>query len=219
MSAAMRREVSAAQILRDLAIPLTLIAACGLVKGSTWDELHSLPQNWDGGFLSQSTCGPPCFGGAVPGVTTEAEAFQIIDREAGFVGCDLEDRPNQGRWISCQGVIIEIDRTSRVISGLGYRTLRRITLGDAIELYGEPDSVRLFPDGVPEAPYVVMAVYFNAIMTGLQLERSEGVIYRPRESSRVDLIEYHSLPNGGLDDAQIVEWHGFTEYGFAEEER
>jgi hypothetical protein len=108
---------------------------------ASWEDQYVLPNQWDGGLFSEEPCRAPCFAGLVPGTTTETEAIELIQESDHFQNCTLEDRPNQGRWISCNGLIITINKENGIADGVGFNTLSTFTLEQVVEKYGEPTTV------------------------------------------------------------------------------
>ena len=84
--------------------------------------------------------------------------MNLIQENNYFQNCHLEDRPNQGSWTSCKGLIIDINKDNGIAEGIGFKTLSTFTLEDAVAKYGEPTTVWLAVLGIPEAPEFSMLV-------------------------------------------------------------
>jgi hypothetical protein len=192
-------------------IALSSSCAPAVSEESSWREANSLPEAWDGGFLSQKPCGPPCFAGIVPGQTSEAEAIRISELIDHLRECHLEDRPNQGRWIECQGAIVNIDKSTSIVDSLGFRTLEVLTLGDAIAQYGKPDYLYFVPDGTPEHPYIRGLVCFDMISARVDLERQQWPTYEITSALEITNISYGQSCFAGLDHWK-EEWRGYGDY-------
>lgn len=183
------------------------------VIAATWEEEHSLPNNWDGGFFSETPCQAPCFAGIIPGTSTETEVMNLIQEDNYFQNCHLEDRPNQGRWISCKGLIININKDNGIADGIGFITLSTFTLADVVAKYGEPLTVWLAVLGTPEAPEYSMIVLFEDKKIRVDLESQElsTETYLLEPSVKITNIVYYSEENSGLT-AYLQPWHGYGEY-------
>lgn len=132
------------------------------IGASNWEEQFLLPNQWDGGLFSEEPCQAPCFAGIIPGITVESELVDIIEDNERFQGCELEDRPNQGRWVSCNGLIITINKTNSTVDGVGFKTSQQFSLEDVMSKYGEPTLTSVIPIGIPEAPEIAMVVFWLA---------------------------------------------------------
>lgn len=172
-----------------------------------------LPNQWDGGLFSKEPCRAPCFAGLVPGTTTETEAIELIQDSDYFQNCTLEDRPNQGRWISCNGLIITINKETGIADGIGFNTLSTLTLEQVVAKYGKPTTVWLAVLGIPEAPEWSIIVLFEDKKVRVDLEDQElsTETYLLEPTAKITNIVYYSEENSGLT-AYLQPWHGYGEY-------
>jgi hypothetical protein len=172
-----------------------------------------LPNQWDGGLFSEQPCRAPCFAGLVPGTTTETEAIELIQDSDYFQNCTLEDRPNQGRWISCKGLIININKENGTIEGIGFGTLLTFTLEEVVSKYGEPSTVWVAPEGIPEAPQISMIVLLGDKKIRLDLEDKDDTsgTYLLEPSAQITNVVYCSDENCSFT-AYLQPWHGYGEY-------
>ena len=177
------------------------------------EDQFVLPNHWDGGLFSEEPCRAPCFAGLVPGITTETEAIELIQDSDYFQNCTLEDRPNQGRWISCNGLIITISKENGVADGVGFNTVSTFKLEEVIEKYGEPTTVWLAQLGIPEAPYFGTCILFENVGIRVDLEDQELSMdtYLLEPTAKITNIVYYSEENSGLT-AYLQPWHGYGEY-------
>ncbi len=182
-----------------------------IIPPTTWEEEHSLPNRWDGGLFSETPCQAPCFASIVPGTTTETEVMNIIEDDAYFQNCQLEDIPNRGRSVSCKGLIINIDKTDSTVDALGFKTLQQFSIEDVMSKYGEPTMTWVIPMGIPEAPEISMVVAWEEEKISINLEDQEGVAYQLVPSTAVTNIVYYS--ETGNDSTIFSQpWHGHGEY-------
>lgn len=177
------------------------------------EDQFVLPNEWDGGLFSEEPCRAPCFAGLVPGTTTETEAIELIQESDYFQNCTLEDSPNQGRWISCNGLIITINKESGIADGVGFNTLSTFTLEQVIEKYGEPTTVWLAQLGIPEAPYFGICILFENIGLRVDLEDQDMSTedYHLQPSVKITNVVYYSDENSGLTGC-LQPWDGYGEY-------
>jgi hypothetical protein len=184
-----------------------------VIHYETYEEQNSLPNKWDGGLLSSIPCNAPCFAGITPGLTTELQVMEIIKDNDYFQECELKDVRNQGRWISCKGLIININTDSQIVEGIGFMLLNNITLEEVVAKFGEPTTAWVAPDGIPEFPYIVMILLFENTGVRVDIERQEDIdgYYLLKPSDLITNIVYYIEENGGLG-GYLQPWHGYGEY-------
>ncbi|HLO16458.1 MAG TPA: hypothetical protein VK206_16620 [Anaerolineales bacterium] len=127
-----------------------------------------LPNNWDGGVLTDQPCTAPCFAGIVPGVTTMDQAIVVMQRDIlHFQNCQIEDRSNQFSfqnenilWVDCDGLVMPVSRDTKIVDSIGFIVNAEIMLDQLIKKYGAPTAVNVSPDGIPESPATYMIVFF-----------------------------------------------------------
>jgi hypothetical protein len=194
---------------RMLHIAATLLLVAASACSSADGGLLTPTAEWDGGLLSQDPCGPPCYGGILPGTTSEQDAFAIAN-DSSFLGpCTLHDEPNQERFLSCANAILVVDRATSVVVQIGFKASQTTTLEELISLYGQPQYVHVGPVGVPESPLTAMAVYFEDIEASVALEEQDGVGYAVLPSTLVTGIWYgptREFPGWKLP------WRGYGQY-------
>jgi hypothetical protein len=173
----------------------------------------------DGGFLSGEPCGPPCFWGITPGVTTDSEMLNIFEQNGvDAAKCERYKRQNPDLLvIQCGpmdlGYIIGITiYPSGIVNQIGFQLEKPITLGDVIAKYGDPSAISVVNQNSPPLPKDLgIILYFDEIQTRLDLLDQEekavltadlritGVLY-------LDKQEYLETRKYGHP------WHGFGEY-------
>jgi hypothetical protein len=177
-------------------------------------EKYLLPNHWDGGLLSEEPCRAPCFAGIIPGKTIETELMDIIENNEHFQGCELTDSPNQGRWVSCNGLIVNIKKTDSTVDGIGFKTSRQFKLEEIMSKYGEPTITWVAPMGIPEAPEVSMIVFWEEEKIRINLEDQEGVVYQLAPSTLVTNIVYYSEAKDSFE-MFFQSWRGYGEYKYS----
>jgi hypothetical protein len=197
---------------------LVLLAAC-----SIYDD-YNVNLNIDDGFFSGNPCGPPCLLGIVPGVSKEAEVLKIL-RDKDFQECDAFNREDQGgiRGVSCRFsgrnnfrpyIGINFQPDTDIVNNVSYNPLHKITVGDVISRYGEPDAVFVAEIGTPEIPHIGMVLFYDGIQTTLNLPEQDGVIFRAESSTEIESIGYsasYSLSRNEFMDF-LQKWKGYGEY-------
>jgi len=180
---------------------------------ATLEEKNTLPNHWDGGLFSEIPCQAPCFAGINPGVTTENQIANIIQENNYFQNCTFEDKPNQGRRIFCNGLVISINKDNGLADGIGFSPLLAFTLEDVVSKYGEPTTVWFALLGIPEAPEFSMIVLFEdkKILVDLEDQEASTDMYLLVPSAKVTKIVYYSKENYGFT-AYLQPWHGYGEY-------
>jgi hypothetical protein len=171
----------------------------------------------DGGFISGEPCGPPCFQDIIPGVTTEAEAMQILQTEGlcrKYTRYDHE-AASGGRGIVCTSSDLEIafQPGTDIVDAVGFRPSQTITVGDVIATYGEPDTVLVA--GRTHYYRTSMILYYDSLKTDLSLPEQEGSRFEVALSTEVERILYSSTAGymsyrPATDFLQ--EWKGYGEY-------
>lgn len=176
-----------------------------------WSSFLSID---DGGFLTGDPCGPPCFWNIVPGVTTEADAFQKLEsRGVNFDLCRRWQRNDlKEHGIECGAFRIIFDDT-RIVTGIGFQPSRVITVEDVISKYGEPDAVSVYVLGVSdELPLELgVSLYYDSIYTALSLPCQEDVA-EVNSGTEVENIAYFTWKSYAMSKGFEQPWHGYGVY-------
>ncbi len=177
-------------------IIVVLVSSCNSVSG-------------DGGFLSENPCGPPCFYGIMPGVTTKSEAEEIFNQN--LFSCTFFDyTPGGKQGFMCSWGGVGLDDEGNIVTGVTFRTSSKITLQQVIDKYGEPDFVSTGIVSLPDDKVRVgMILEFKTIRTSIRLEEQHAPKYTVREDSVVHDIAYFADSEPGPSD---VPWKGYGEY-------
>ncbi|RMG86752.1 MAG: hypothetical protein D6712_06905 [Chloroflexi bacterium] len=157
------------------------------------DQLLSNP-----GLISGEPCFAPCWNNITPGETSYSEALTILEDDPTLTNVqreDLEDGSGsvvtwqEGEGIPCCQIFSEDGRT---VTSIFLLTKPESTVGDVIEIYGEPEYVHGVPVSddqavmqlvFPEKNMIVQAFVAGA-ETGALSENSEviGVTYLAPET-------------------------------------
>lgn len=177
-----------------------------------------VPDLGDGGFLSGTPCGPPCFWGIVPGQTTEEEVIAILGEHEVLAACRFYNREAEGgtRGIHCgprfQGFGVSFAPGSDLVEVISFRTSVTITVQDVIAKYGAPDCIRVMAEGISEHPEVGAGLVYLELLAYLGLPSQEDDVYLTMPSTRVEVIAYSELNVRDLFLEDCVTWRGYGEY-------
>ena len=165
----------------------------------------------DGGFLSEDPCAPPCFWGIVPGQSTETEVVEILEQQGIYPSCgawDLEFRSGN-RGIECEHhVSITFQRGGEIVDVISFSP-SNITVRDAVEKYGGPDSLDVGGLGTHATDYQMIMHYPQMLML-IRLGYQENLPYVVEPGTHVQRIVYGAIFDQGY--TLPLEWQGYGEY-------
>jgi hypothetical protein len=187
---------------------LSLLAAC--VPSVTGINTGA-PEIGDGGFLSREPCGPPCFWDIIPGVTTEAEAIQILQSRGLFQKCEAFAHSG-GRGITCpSGIEIVFQQEMDIVGVVGFQLSQAITIEDVIARYGEPDAVLV--GVISRYPRTRMVLYYDDLKAELFLPWQEDSKFSVVASTKIEHISYNSkVSYESSRSDSFPRWNGYGEY-------
>lgn len=169
------------------------IGALSLVLSSCALLPSTSPPIGDGGLLSHSPCVAPCFFGVEPGVTLLGEAKSILTSDS--VCREPTDFDNESvggsRGFKCgEWITVSTIPDGELVGAVGFSTVAPVTVESAVGSLGEPDWVSAIPTGVPEAPKVVLLLYFDDYSTRLLLPEQDGRGYLLQADTPLERILY-----------------------------
>jgi hypothetical protein len=173
----------------------------------------------DGGFLSGEPCGPPCFWGIIPGITTDDETNKLLESAGVQTSeCKYSQRQNPDVNVIRCGPVglgyeigIAIDTTG-VVKDLGFAPEPPFSLGDVIAKYGNPDAVsvgRLSVTLVP--PDIGIRIYYDHLQAELSIPDQKGSA-EIRADYVIDGVLYSNAQSYEKSRKSSQPWHGFGEY-------
>ncbi|GAP16022.1 hypothetical protein LARV_03817 [Longilinea arvoryzae] len=195
---------------------LTLLSACSeaseppILAHPTAVDL----QIGDGGLFSGSPCGPPCFLGIQPDVTSYDEVISILSDNQDLNYCKEYDNTDDGgnRGIICaESYVIGFDRARTVVTHLGFTPTVQITMQEVVEVYGEPSGISISTGGYAKTVSTALLFYPQYNMR-LLLEEQDGDTYLVQSSSKVDTIGYEEETSFQKSVEWAHEWFGYGEY-------
>ncbi len=171
----------------------------------------------DGGLLSQVPCGPPCFYGITPGITTRVEAEQALQRYGLDRNCEYFDTTRDGgvRGLACDAVGIVLQADSDTISSIGYQPSLSITVGDVVARHGTPSVVAVAAVGLTDRyPIITGAtLYYDSIHAELGLaEQNIGGNFNVQPTTPVVGINYEDQDSYDRGRSYSAAWRGYGTY-------
>lgn len=145
----------------------------------------------EGGFLTGEPCGPPCFWGITPGVSTEDDLIKKANANDVFSQCMIFDYKKQGgiRGLYCRSIPMGFTDEGTVGDITFYPSVD-ITLAQLIDLYGIPDGVYVDLISLPDAsPRVAMTLWYKKINSRVIIEQN-SIDFVANPESVVERIEY-----------------------------
>jgi len=168
----------------------------------------------DGGLLSGHPCGPPCFLGIRPEITSYDEVIRILSDNQDLNYCKEFDNSQDGgsRGIKCtDSYVIGFDRARTVVTHLGFTPFVDITLQEVVEAYGEPSRISVSTGGYAKTVSTALLFYPQYTMS-VMLEEQEGDVYLVQPSSKVSTIGYEGESSFLKSVEWAQEWSGYGEY-------
>lgn len=190
---------------------LILICSCSFHSSKNISKIIG-----DGGFISNKPCGPTCFYGVIPGVTTYIEAKEIIAKnKTVFVNCEEIDLTSDGggHAISCADRI-GFGFEKQIVAGIGFSPKSDLTIQQVIDKYGPPNSVYTFIITRPDEPVQsTFLLYYDSLHTVVGMGNQNQAEFLINYDSTVSSIAYHSAKNYDLFHTKNgTKWHGYGIY-------
>lgn len=133
------------------------------------------------GLLTGQPCGPPCWQGLVPGLSTHTDAVDVLE-EIGYadslqVGPGRYEaitivtwRPNRVEWPSQQRNMLELQHGQLEVMNMYVDS--EVTLGEVVDRYGPPDKQTVFLS-MSGPIHTVVQLFFEDLGTILQVTLPE----------------------------------------------
>jgi hypothetical protein len=169
----------------------------------------------DGGFLSKHPCGPPCFMGITPGISTKDEVLEFLKTRIELSSCDIWDTRNIGGTdgVSCELFAFTFDNAN-IVSSIGFAADKELYINEVIEVYGNPDSLFVVweQDDTGDIVSVQMNLYYDSIYTRLDLIEQQSASYKATPDVIVKSISFLDYPTYERYKEGAKPWEGFGEY-------
>ena len=170
----------------------------------------------DGGFISKNPCGPPCFFGITPGITTDKDISYLLNVLPDVItNCKEYDFTSEGGKNGLICDYINITYRNNIVDVIGFSLSKNITIQQVIDSYGNPDLVDIDIISLPDKPYTTgMILYFDRIQTILQPPDQKGRKFTIDKDTRIIRIVY--LTNNEYLETRGIEghipWRGYGTY-------
>lgn len=172
----------------------------------------------DGGFLSETPCGPPCFYGITPGKTTREEVKAIIkDANNLFENCVSYDNTPEGgnEGMSCN--YFSLTFGENYVSSISFRPDEHMELAQIFDKIGEPDRLiphlRSLPEYPLEGRYILC---FDEPRISIWLPEIEGPEYTVSPFTITESFNYVTDEAYQTTACSMihnsVEWEGYGDY-------
>lgn len=170
----------------------------------------------DGGFLTKHPCGPPCFYGIVPGITTISAAREIMQNSGTvFSHCESFDFSSEGgkRGANCD--YANLGFQNDVVSMVSFTPDIIIDMQAVLDNYGSPSLISVGIISLPDKPDKTrMVLFLDPIHSMLQLSDQSGKEYKVSPETRVSSVIYLSIDRYEeiRDLPGNLSWQGFKSY-------
>lgn len=180
--------------------------------------LPPVNKNKDGGFLTEKPCGPPCFHGITPQISTQDEVLKLIDKpENIFYGCKYFDLTSSGgvKGLTCN--YINIRFSNGFVEKISFRPSDKITAQEVIAKYGFPDSVQVFTNKPEHSDLEVKLDFcYDKLPTRIVFETLYSEKYFLKPNSIVAMVSYDSKDIYNyicdVNAKNFYQWNGYGEY-------
>ena len=187
------------------------LSGCKLADKTKPEEMENIG---DGGFLTGQPCGPPCFWGIYPGSTSEKQLLTILQDKGIDNECERFDRTQEGgrEGIICLYNILIILAHDKV-EEIGFTSTEKITVGEAITNFGDPNHILVAITSTPEYPRTTMMLFFDDIQTSLVLPEQKGISYLIDSDVEIVNIGYSDKESYLSTTKTLPKWSGYIKYG------
>ncbi|HUI87938.1 MAG TPA: hypothetical protein VLX61_04360 [Anaerolineales bacterium] len=193
---------------------IILILCMAFTWGCTLVDLTSPYSNID--LLSDRTCDKPCVLGITPGVTTQSEAWNIVNHSALLSGCEEQDLSSLGggQWIDCNSKSFEIAFPDNNIANWVRISTSSFSIEQLIQKYGPPNALLIIISSLPDEPSRTQALLlYNNIQARVYLVEKSGKNYEIDSRTEVDSFIFNDKQNQLKDSATILgAWTGYGVY-------
>jgi hypothetical protein len=202
-----------------LLILLSLLVACGLDNPSPIATQTTEFHIGDGGFISKTPCGPPCFWDSTPGITTKADLLkQLALHGVDTDKCKYSQRTNPDQSEIVCGPVnlgytigISID-TSGIVKDIGFMPETNFSMEKVIATYGDPDAVSVVDQNVTAMPPdFAIRLYYDKLQAVLSLSDQETSVQIIADLEIKDVL-YSNVQSYGESRKYTQPWHGYGEY-------
>lgn len=169
----------------------------------------------DGGFLSASPCGPPCFYKIAPGTSSKDDVVALLTNIKIFETCVYFDNTGESgnEGFSCNSNLMFTFRDRKVVSSISFKPTQEITVEEIIKKYGYPDRVLVNGRGLPESPvHTVIILFLDNLKANIILFEQESNIYVLTPKTKVETIGYADDLSYESEIKYSEKWNGYSTY-------
>ena len=144
----------------------------------------------DGGFLSQQPCGPPCFHGIYPGITTEQDARTVM-QGLDDTCTDWDYTSSSGnRGVNCRHTVLSF--TDQTTASITFYPTSTMTVSQVFDKYGLPDRMLVFISSVlPDEPQRSRArLFYDRLHSLIDLDEQDRTKFEIRADTSISSIAY-----------------------------
>jgi hypothetical protein len=212
-----KREKMSKRLLYLLVICIPILVSCGSGESPYIPEPTSTPtiDIGDGGLFSNKPCGPPCFFGIQPDISSYQEVNDILSTPFFRAFCKEYDISSTSgyRGFDCgDAFLINFINKSNVVSQICFYPHNPISIGQIIEKFGEPSlGEAVTQDSVSMSKMIII---FSQYRMSVTLSEVKGISYVVQPASIIRVVCYEggnsfeeltsSMPNS--------QWLGYGEY-------
>lgn len=169
----------------------------------------------DGGIISGVPCSAPCFWKIIPGTTSEVEAVKILSQLGDIQNCKHIDKVKNGadKLIRCANIGVTFN-DGGVVSRLSFDTPKKITVGEVIKKYGNPDKVSLSASGTESTGPLLMLLLFDDEQMVIGLPEQKHDLFSVDPTIVISSILYCEIDVYKRFEVPIYtqSWKGYGEY-------
>ena len=198
-----------------------LVLICVFINGDIIRILSAKPDLKDGGFLSGEPCGPPCFLGITPNVTTEEQAVQILKAKGLYRNCHIFNNEDESglRGAACADVEIAYYRSSDLVGSISFSPSQPITVEMVIAKYGNPDAVSVSTIWFnwEKQPTTSMGLIYDRIHAVVGLGEQESSTFYLTPTTRISAVGYSDQTFPSVREYEAIakyrsSWQGYGWY-------
>ena len=161
-------------------------------------------------LISGEPCGPPCWQSIIPGETTISEALDIVQSLEGITVLHADDETFQFAQVDGPLCCQVASEDGQAVTSIILQFSPEMTLGDAVERYGEPLFFRGQPYTETEA---ILWFYYpdNHIMIQAIVPGIEGNLQETSPLSAAYYLAEREISEGFKNEA-FSPWKGYAAY-------
>lgn len=200
-------------ILSFLLVSCSIIPRTEIATSNPFRNIVATSSIGDGGLFTLKPCAPPCFFGIYPEMSIDQLSLAL---ETGLVFSTCENYMNSEivdyQFWRCDRISIVSDLVN--VQTISFFPEEKPSIGDIVNRYGDPDSVLLFPEILPdELPSIRMDLFFNNLKMIIHFSEQEGHVFKLTRNSIILGITYCSSKNYSLTrEMALSSWKGFVDY-------